>query len=117
MHTTLRRRDVVYKAVAVVVVGVVVLHRNLDIYVADVAFAVDDVIVQCGIALVQVLHVLLDAALVVEGFFAGRLLAEIGERDFQALGEERHLAETLLQGIEVKYNLIENRGIREERDG
>ncbi len=96
VHTAFRRRDIVDETVAVVVVCIVVLHRNLDVHIADAALAVNDIVVQRGVTLVQVLHVLLDTALIVERLLARGLLTVVCERDLQALREESHLAKTLL---------------------
>ena len=87
------RVDVVDEGEDVLVVAVVVLHRELDADVVARRLDVDDFGVQRLAGRVQVLHELLEAALRVEGL---RLLlagALVGERDHHALVQERQLAQ------------------------
>src|SRR5450755_1617365 len=87
-------------------VRVVVLHADLDVYVVFVGFHVDRLFVERLFAAVQMLDELGDAAVVLDfgtlGFAGlGVGLAFIGERDDQALVEEREFAQALRQGVEV----------------
>ena len=115
MHTAFGRRNIVYETVAVIVICVVMLHGNFDGDFADRAFAVNNVIIQSGIALVQVLHVFLDAAFVMEHFGHRILVAEVGQSDLQTFRQECHFTETLLQGSRVKCDVVENCRVRIER--
>ena len=44
------------------------------------------------------------------------LLAFIRERELESLGQECHFAEALLQGVEVKFNIVKYLPIREKRN-
>jgi hypothetical protein len=72
--------------------------------------------VQRVLVLVQVVDEVDDAALVVEAVgLAGRAL--VGEVDAQAPGEERGLAHPLRERLVVVVDLLEDLGVRCERDG
>lgn len=68
MGTALRRRNVVDETVRIFLIGIVVLHRNLNENAVSFSLAVDDVRVERRFALVQVADKLFDTALVVECF-------------------------------------------------
>ena len=97
VRAALVRVDVVGEREQRLLVGGVPLHRDLDL--ADVArvLEVDDLLVdRVARALrVEVVHEVDDAAVVLEALEA--LAALVVEVDLQALGEERHLAEALLE--------------------
>ena len=78
-------------------VAVVVLQRDFDFDRVPLAFHVDRGIVQHLLAFVQVLDEFGDAARETE---LGRFVAAlVGERDFQALVQERELAQPLRQNV------------------
>src|SRR5690349_16000527 len=111
------RVDVVGEREQVVLVGAVPLHRHLD--GADVALLldVDDRLVERILAAlsVDVTDEVADAAVVLD---LGRaaLPASVGERDPQALREEGHLAEALLEGRAVVLDRVEDLHVRQEAD-
>ena len=112
------RVDVVGEREQVLLVGVVPLHRDLD--VADLApqfLQVDDLLVDrvLGALRVDVLDEVDDAAVVLEAGLEA-LAALVDERDPQALGEERHLAEALLEHHAVVVDRLEDLEVRQEGD-
>ena len=62
MGTALRRRNVVDETVRIFLIGIVVLHRNLNENAVSFSLAVDDVRVERRFALVQVADKLFDTA-------------------------------------------------------
>ena len=94
MGTALRRRNVVDETVRIFLIGIVVLHRNLNENAVSFSLAVDDVRVERCFALVQVADKLLDTALVVECFLHYRIRAQIAKNDAQSLGQKCGLAES-----------------------
>ena len=105
-RAAVHRVDVVGEAEEVLRVGVVVLQRDLHAEHAVVgqlalAFEVDRLVVQHGLAAVEVLDELGDAAAVVELVGLHGIRALVGQRDGQALVQEGQLAQALGQGVEV----------------
>ena len=117
MRTALVGVDVVGEGEQGLLVGVVPLHGDLDL--ADVArlLDVDDLLVQplAGALAVQVLDEVDDAAVVLETRLEA-LAALVPEVDLEALGEERHLAEALLEDRAVVVDRLEDLEIRHEGD-
>src|ERR1700674_893629 len=90
-------------------IGVVVLEGDLDVHVFFVGFHVDGLVVERLLAAVQVLDELGDAAVVLElgtlGFAGlGIGLALVGQRDDEALVQEREFAQTLRERVEVVFD-------------
>ena len=109
--------DVVGEREKRLLVGVVPLHR--DLHLADVAAVVevDDLLVQ-GVPRslrVQVVDEVDDAAVVLEAGLEG-LAALVDEPDPQALREERHLAEALLEDRAVVVDRLEDLEVGQEGD-
>ena len=94
MGTAPRRRNVVDETVRIFLIGIVVLHRNLNENAVSFSLAVDDVRVERRFALVQVADKLFDTALVVECFFHYRIRAQIAQNNAQSLGQKCGLAES-----------------------
>ncbi len=115
VRAALGRVDVVREREHRLDVGVVPLHRDLDLALLAVAFEVDDVLVHGVLGPVDVRDEVADAALVVEllGLPAGAL---VPEDDPQPAREERGLAQTLCERRRVELRLLEDLGVREERD-
>ena len=89
-------------------VGVVVLEADFDVHVVLVGFHVDGFVVERLLAAVEVLDEFGDAAVVFEfgalGFAGlGVGLALVGERDDQALVQERQFAQALRERVEVVF--------------
>src|SRR6266540_1834274 len=115
MRTALVRVDVVGEGEDGLLVRRVPLHRHLDLALLVVALEVDDVLVDRVLRLVRVGDEVADAALVVERdrVATGAL---VREDDRQALREERHLAQALFQRVGGELELLEDLGVRKERD-
>ena len=117
VRAALVRVDVVGEREERLLVGVVPLERHLDL--ADVAglLDVDDLGMQrlAGSLRVQVLDEVDDAPLVLEGRLEA-LAALVAERDLEAPGEERHLAEALLEHGPVVVDRLEDLEVRQEGD-
>ena len=120
VHTAFGRVDVVDEAVFARAVRIIVLQRDFDVDVVLRAFKIQNLVVQSGLAAIQVGDELRDAALVIKGLFPGLMIfviALIFQRDAKALRQERHFPETLLQDVVIKYRrLLEDLRIRKERD-
>ena len=105
MRSAIDGVDVVGEAEDRLGVCVVVLQRNLHDDVALLGLHVDGLLVQHLLALVEQLDELGDAAGVLVdlrlGLALGVGLALIGERDLDALVQERELAKTVGEGVEV----------------
>ena len=113
--------DVVGKAEDRFGVAVVVLQRDFDLDVVALRFHHDRLVVQHGLAAVEMLDELGDAAGVAE-FGAASLAglgiggALVGERDFKALVEEGEFAQTLGQGVVVVFGGGEDGLVGQEVD-
>ncbi len=121
MRAAVHRVDVVGEAEHRLRVGVVVLQRNLHDHVAALGLHVDRLLVQHLLALVQVLDELRDAAVVLEALrlrFAGLGVrrALVGQRDLDALVQERELAQALGQRVVVVLGDREDALVRQEVD-
>jgi len=112
---------------AVAAIGTGPLHGNFHRAVLVLGLEVDG-LVERLLAVVEVLHEVDDAAIVLEGHGArllghlaherARVAALVGELDLEPLVEERHLAEAVLQRREiVDARIGEDLRIRPERDG
>ena len=95
-------------------VAVVVLQRDFDFDRVLLAFHVDRRIVQHLLAFVQVLDEFGDAARKAE--FGGFVAALVGQRDFQALVQERELAQPLRQNFVAVFVAVENRRVGMKRN-
>ena len=113
VRAAVHRVDVVGEAEHRLGVAVVVLQRDFHGDAVALGFHVDRLVVQHALAAVQVLDELGDAAVVLElgalglaGLRIGGAL--VGQRDQQALVEERHLAQALRQRVVVVFGDGEN---------
>ncbi len=107
--------DVVGEREDRLLVGVVPLHRDLDLAVVGGALEVDDVLVRDVLRLVDVADEVLDAAFVVE-LDELAVDALVGELDAQALRQERRLTQPGDERRRMELGLVEDRGVGEERD-
>jgi hypothetical protein len=110
------RVDVVREGEDGLLVGPVPLHRDLDVaLLLGVPVEVDDLLAERLLAVVEVADEVLDAALGVE---LGELplAALVLDRDAQAAGEERRLAQALLERRVVEVDDLEDLRVREEGD-
>ena len=99
MRAALGRMDVVGEGVNVLLVGVVVLERNLHGGALHHALHVDGLLKEHFLVLVEVLDKLDDAALVVEHALGDGIGALVGKGDAHTLVEEGHLAQAGLQNV------------------
>ena len=106
--------NVVNKGKGVVVVAVVVLQSNFNIYAVLHAFCVHDLVVEGIFVLVGVSYELADTAFVVEFLFLLAAFAQILQGDVQALGQESGLAQTGHQGVEVVVDFFEDGVVGQE---
>ena len=118
VRAALVRVDVVGEGEQRLLVGVVPLERDLDL--ADVArvLEVDDLLVErlAGALAVQVLDEVDDPAVVLEGGLEALGAALVAEADLQALGQERHLTEALLERGAVVVDRLEDLEVGQEGD-
>ena len=82
MGPALRRRNVVYKTVCVVAVRIIMLHRNLDVYVVFLSLTINDLIIKSRLTLIQVRHEFFDSALVMNLFDQFLFSTLISKTDF-----------------------------------
>ena len=116
VRAALVRVDVVGEREDGLLVGGVPLQRHLDGALVALALEEDDLLLDRVLVLVEVGDEVLDAALVVELGGARALAALVGDRDPQAAGEERGLAQALLERRELELERLEDVGVREEGD-
>ena len=112
--STLRGIDVIDEGIGILSIGVIMLHRDLDEHMIPLTLTVNDIRIQWLLALVEILHELLDTTLVVEGLFLLFTFTSIDQCNFQRLREEGCLTETNLQGIVIIYGIFEDLRIRKE---
>ena len=118
MRAAIHRVDVVGEAENALRIAVVVLqrdfHRQRAAVVRQLAFGfeVDGLLVQHGLAVVQMLDELRDAAAVQKLVALHRIHALIGQRDFEALVQERQLAQPLRQRVVIERGLHHDGRIR-----
>ena len=115
MRAALVRVDVVGERVDRLLVGGVPLHRDLDRALVALGLEEDDLLLDGLLVLVEVADEVLDAAVVVE-LGLGALGALVGQRDPQPAGQERGLAQALLERRELEVERLEHLGVREEGD-
>ena len=108
MRAAINRVDVVGEAEHRFRIAIVILQRNLHVDFVALGFHVDWLVVQHALATVEVLDELRDAAVVLElgalrltGLGIGGAL--VGQRNEQALVQERHLAQPLRQRVVVVF--------------
>ena len=111
------RVDVVGEREQRLLVGVVPLHRDLDLADVGLVGDVDDLLVQrlARALAVQVVDEVDDAAVVLEAGLEA-LPALVGEVDPQALGEEGHLAEALRERVALVVDRLEDLEVGHELD-
>ena len=109
------RVDVVGKRENRLLVGGVPLHRDLHRALAALAREVDDLLADRLFVLVQVGDEVLDPALVAElGLVAGAALVD--QRYQQPAGQERRLAQTVLERANAEIDSLEDLRVRQEGD-
>ncbi len=119
VRAAVNRVDIVGEAENGLRVAVVVLQGDLDLDVIARGLHHDGLVVQHGLAAVEMLHELRNAAGIFE-FCPARFArlgirgALIGERDFQALVQEGHLAQSLRQRVVVELGDCEDALVRQE---
>ena len=69
MCTTFRCIDIIYKAIAVLCVGIIVLHGNLNHDTIFFTFTVNDLWIQCFFTSVEISNKFPDTTFIVEDFF------------------------------------------------
>ena len=106
------RVDVVGEGEDVLGVRVVVLDRDLDLRPAKASIDVDRLVVEGLLVAVEVPHERLEAALEVERSLA--IGAPVDERDPDALGEVRGLAQVLRDRVELELGALEHQGVGAE---
>ena len=125
VHAALGRVDVVREGDEVLVVPVVILHRDLALAVFALAGHVDAAGVQRALVAVEIGHVFADAALVVHAL-ADRLelvavlvelRALVRDGDAQSRVQKRLLAHALVQDLIVVFQRLEHLGIGLEAHG
>ena len=116
MRAALVRVDVVGEREDGLLVGGVPLQRDLDSALVGVALEEHDLLLDRVLVLVQERDEVLDAALVVEARLAVALAALVLDADPQPAGQERGLAQALLERREVEVQRLEDLGVRQERD-
>ena len=116
MHAAFRSNDVVDESVGIFLKSVVVLHGNFNVYVIPGALTVNDLVIEGRGRPVQILNELDNSALVVERLLPLFLFPEVRERNSESLGEECHLAESVLQRIKIIVGIFKYLTVREESD-
>ena len=118
MHAAFHRVDVVHEGVHVLAVAVLVLHGDVHDDPVLLPFEGDDLLIDQVLALVQVLHVLRDAAGVAELHFLLAAGAFVREGDGEAFIEKRQLAHALFQHVVVEIGaFLEDLRVGQEGDG
>ena len=114
MCTALRCIDVIYKSIAVLRIGVVVLHRNLNRNAVLLSLTVNNLWIQRFFTLVQICYKFTDTTLVVEYFFFLGVFSLISEDNAKSFGKESHLTKTLFQDIIIINSFLKDFLIRQE---
>ena len=116
VRAALVRVDVVGEREDGLLVGGVPLQRDLDRALVALALEEDDLLLDRVLVLVEVDDEVLDAALVVELGLAAALAALVGDRDPQPAGQERRLAQALLERRELEVQGLEDLRVGQEGD-
>src|SRR5947209_3117343 len=121
MCAAINRVDVVCKAEDRLGIGVVVLQSDFDrdfaaIRQFAVTLKVNGLVMQYRFAAVEVLDEFSNTAAIEKLFGTDVFAAFIAENNLQALVQERELAQTLGQCVEIERRGVHNRGIGLERD-
>ena len=114
MCTTFRCIDIIYKAIAVLCVGIIVLHGNLNHDTIFFTFTVNDLWIQCFFTSVEISNKFPDTTFIVEDFFFFLVCSGISQNDTQTFCQERHLTKTLFQNIVIINSFFEDFFIRQE---
>ena len=114
MCTTFRCIDIIYKAIAVLCVGIIVLHGNLNHNAIFFTFTVNDLWIQCFFTSVEISNKFPDTTFIVEDFFFFLVCSGISQNDTQTFCQERHLTKTLFQNIVIINSFFEDFFIRQE---
>ena len=96
MSSAFRSRNIIYKSVAVLIVGIIVLHCNFNRYIVDDSLTVNNLLVKRSRTAVQILNKFFDSTFVVESLLNRLLWSFIAKNDFQSLCQKCHLTESLL---------------------
>ena len=115
MGTTFRCIDIIYKAIAVLCVGIIVLHGNLNHDTIFFTFTVNDLWIQCFFTSVEISNKFPDTTFIVEDFFFFLVCSGIFQNDTQTFCQERHLTKTLFQNIVIINSFFKDFLIRQER--
>ena len=116
VHAALDRRDAVREGVDALVVAGVPLEGDLDLLVLLGLVVGADLAKQRLLGVVEVAHVVDDAAVVLEGLFRLAALALVDEADLEAAVQERHDLQPLDDGLGAELDVFEDRRVRRERD-
>ena len=114
MCTTFRCIDIIYKAIAVLCVGIIVLHGNLNHDTIFFTFTVNDLWIQCFFTSVEISNKFPDTTFIVEDFFFFLVCSGISQNDTQTFCQERHLTKTLFQNIIIINCFFKDFFIRQE---
>ena len=108
--------NIIYKAVAVLRIGVVMLERYFHLHTILHALAVNNVIIDRRGTLVQILYKLLNAAFIVVHLGKYRLYPLIGQSNLKSFGQKCHLTQSGLQCLEIVFCHLKHGLIRKEAD-
>ena len=105
---------IIYKAIAVLCVGIIVLHGNLNHDTIFFTFTVNDLWIQCFFTSVEISNKFPDTTFIVEDFFFFLVCSGISQNDTQTFCQERHLTKTLFQNIVIINSFFKDFFIRQE---
>ena len=114
MCTTFRCIDIIYKAIAVLCVGIIVLHGNLNHDTIFFTFTVNDLWIQCFFTSVEISNKFPDTTFIMKGFFFFLIFSGVFQYNAKTFCQERHLTEALFQNIVIINCLFEDFFIRQE---
>ena len=114
MCTTFRCVDIIYKAIAVLCVGIIVLHGYFNHNAIFFTFTVNDLWIQCFFTSVEISNKFPDTTFIVEDFFFFLVCSGISQNDTQTFCQERHLTKTLFQNIVIINCFFKDFFIRQE---
>ena len=77
MGSALRRVDIIYETIRILTVGIVVLHGDLHRHAVLHSLAVNDLVIERCLALVQISHEFFDTAFVMECVLAKGLFTPV----------------------------------------
>ena len=77
MSTTLRRCNIVYKTVSSLIVGVIMLHSNLNCNIIFHTFTVNNLLIERSFTLVQICYKFFNTTFIVEYMLMDLFLTKI----------------------------------------